>query len=196
MITKKQITILLAGTFFLQGCTAAMMGTAGALANKAIHEKPALSVSGSSYAAADMLAGQARHMINGQTMIEAAPLKNIGTTETTETLGRVIAEQVASRFVQIGYSVKQVEHGQTEHDISALPVAQNQSSSYRGTAKEATIGGTYVVVGGDILVHLSLFDNSTGRMLATYDYTMDMTRDLRTLSGAEPKITDMFTGNF
>ena len=192
-MTKKQITILLAGTFFLQGCTAAMMGTAGALANKAMHEKPALSVSGSSYAAADMLAGQARHMINAQTMIEAAPLKNIGTTETTETLGRVIAEQVASRFVQIGYSVKQVEHGE---DMAAMSVAQKPNSSYRGVAKEATIGGTYVVVGGDILVHLSLFDNSTGRMLATYDYTMDMTRDLRTLSGAEPKITDMFTGNF
>lgn len=129
MMTKKQITILLAGTFFLQGCTAAMMGTAGALANKAMHEKPALSVSGSSYAAADMLAGQARHMINAQTMIEAAPLKNIGTTETTETLGRVIAEQVASRFVQIGYSVKQVEHGE---DMAAMSVAQKPNSSYGG----------------------------------------------------------------
>lgn len=176
---RKITTLLLIGAspLMLQGCEAVAAGTAGTYINKKLGEKPPLTLMGYNYAAADMLASQSRNMISTQTHFETVPLVNVGQKPMGTGLGRVIIDQVASRFTQLGYQVAP--------DTSLMG---NKVSS----GKRATIGGTYAVVGKNILINLRLIEAGGGKMLGAYDYEIPITREVRELTGLKQELTDIF----
>ena len=171
------LTLVCLTPVMLQGCQAVVAGTAGTYINKKIDEKSPLTLTGYNYAAADMLATQSRNMISTQTLFETIPLVNVGDKPMGPGLGRVIIDQIGTRFTQLGYQV----------------VPDSTLTGKRAaTGKAATIGGTYAVVGKKILVNLRLQQAGGGKMLGAYDYEMPITREIRELSGIKPELIDYF----
>lgn len=175
---KKLMALLLVGVspLLLQGCEAATSLTAGTYLNKKINEKSPLTLTGYNYAAADMIASQSRHMITKQMMFETVPLVNIGEKPIGVGLGRVIIDQVSTRFTQLGYQVTP----DTTLTGKRAP-----------TGKGAVIGGTYAIVGKKILVNLRLQEVG-GKLLGAYDYEIPISREVRELSGIKQELVDFF----
>lgn len=161
----------------LQGCEAVAAGTAGTYINQKLGEKPPMTLISYNYGAADMLASQSRNMISTQTMFETVPLVNIGEKPMGTGLGRVIVDQVGTRFTQLGYQV----------------VPDSTLTGKRTpTGKAAVIGGTYAVVGKKILVNLRLQQAGGGKLLGAYDYEIPVSREVRELTGMKQELIDMF----
>lgn len=171
------LALITLSPLMLQGCEAVAAGTAGTYINKKMGEKAPLTLTGYNYAAADMLASQSRHMISTQTVFETVPLVNIGEKPMGTGLGRVIIDQVGTRFTQLGYQV-----------VPDTSLTGKRAPS----GKQATIGGTYAVVGKNILVNLRLIQAGGGKMLGSYDYEMPITREVRELTGLKQEFVDFF----
>lgn len=171
------MALVAASPLMLQGCEAVAAGTAGTYINKKLDEKPPLTLTGYNYAAADMLASQSRNLISRQTLFETVPLVNIGEKPMGTGLGRVIVDQVSSRFTQLGYQV----------------VPDNTLTGKRtASGKGAVIGGTYAVVGKKILVNLRLQQAGGGKLLGAYDYEIPISREVRELTGLKQELVDFF----
>lgn len=168
-------SLLSLSLFPLSGCDAVILGGATTYAQKKINEKPPLSLTGFSYAAADMIASQSRHSLSTKSRFETVPLQNIGQRAAGPALGRMIVEQVGSRFTQLGYDV--------EPDTSML-------GRKEASGKKIVIGGTYAAVGSEIMVNLRLMDSANGKLIGAYDYQMPITREIRDLTGLQPEVWD------
>lgn len=178
-IFKRIATLALValGPLMVQGCEAVAAGTAGTYINKKMDEKPPMTLISYNYGAADMLASQSRNMISTQNVFETVPLVNIGEKPMGTGLGRVIVDQVGTRFTQLGYQV----------------VPDSTLTGKRAvSSKNAVIGGTYALVGKKILVNLRLQQASGGKLLGAYDYEIPVSREVRELSGLKQEFADFF----
>lgn len=171
------MTLAILSPVILQGCEAVAAGTAGTYIDKKLNEKPPMTLISYNYGAADMLATQSRNMISTQNIFETVPLINIGEKPVGTGLGRVIVDQVGTRFTQLGYQVV---------PDSTLTGKRSVSS------KNAVIGGTYAVVGKKVLVNLRLQQASGGKLLGAYDYEIPISREVRELTGLKQEIVDFF----
>jgi hypothetical protein len=148
---------LVLGAFciFLSACSEAwLVGTA---VLPSIAKSPEeVNLTDMNYGAADMMASQSVYLINKRTSIAIKELDNTNkiVPEGMEhvppaTFGKVVAEQVGARFVQLGYNV----------------VDGNSRSA------QAKISGFYSVVGEKVQVSLRL-QKSDGRILSAYNYSI------------------------
>src|SRR5690606_9169458 len=143
-----------------------------------------------SYKAADQLAGQSISAAGRETALAVATLSDVNNIETSSALGRMIAEQVGARFVQLGYNVSEVK---LRNDISVLQLPDDGASAGEyvlsrdamqlagKTNARAVVTGTYAVGGDTILVNLRMIDTNTSRILAAHDYARPMNADTRRL---------------
>ncbi len=86
-------------------------------------------------------------------------------TDLAPPFGTLISGQVAARFAQLGLNV-------------TGPAAPRNISS-------ATLGGYYARAHGRVLVTLRLTNSSSGMLLASYDYSMPLTREIQDLMGTD-----------
>lgn len=144
----------------------------------------------SSYAAADGLIRQSGKMLDPTTPLLVGTLSDVNKLETSSPLGRMIAEQVAARFVQRGFVVSDVRFRnainvkESAKDPSAAGeyVLSRDTSVLKGEQDVgAIITGTYVNARNEVLVNLRLLDASNSRIIAAYDYRLPKTRDVRAL---------------
>lgn len=158
------------------------------------NQEPKVSMTSSSYAATDMLVSQARNFITPQTPLMVGTLSDINQIETSSPLGRVIADQVAARLVQLGYNVTEVKLRQAvnvqQDSAGTAPagefvLSRNPENLASTTQAHAVVSGTYAQAAEGVLVNLRLMDVGTGRILAAYDYTLPMSEDVARLVGDE-----------
>jgi hypothetical protein len=209
------MTASLAG---LSGCgTALLASTSGTAQN--------LNLTDRSYSAADMLIQQSRNILKQDQPLEIGLLVNMDNPVEVTNFSHVITNQIASRFVQLGYHVisdqtmaanqipgfassshSGVYHSNVNNDVamnmihqapSGAPTAITPSAfgdngtpmpvlkpviAERKTKPYAQITGRYAVARRDVLMHLQIVESGTGRVLASYDYTIPYTNDIRELT--------------
>lgn len=156
------------------------------------------------YAAADMLAQQTQSRMTPQTPLRIAVLTDVTTPGETTAFGQQVANHLGSRFVQLGYNVHSVPlpPGMMAAQVNAEPMALNPTggapqpirtgigpSSGKG---DALVTGTYSRMQNAIHVNLKVLQGADQKIIAAYDYTLPMTRDLRevSLSAAERQQRD------
>lgn len=143
-------------------------------------------LSESSYAATDRLMQQSRGVITQQTVLSIGTLSDLNQPGETSALGRMIAEQIAARYVQLGYNVTVNPDPGADQITSgpAVPVTSLDSGPMSGPppAGPARITGQYVMAKNDILINLRIVEQGTGRVLAAYDYSLPLTSDIKELS--------------
>lgn len=159
----------------------------------ALFDTRTVNLTDSSYGAADMLAQQARSRMTQQTPLRIAMLTDVTTPYEVTAFGQQVANQLGSRFVQLGYNVQSVplppammpelRGGQKAVSNSPQPVQMGLSPS--DGKGEAMVTGTYARFKDSIAVSLKILQGADQQVIAAYDYVLPMTRDLRNASLSE-----------
>lgn len=170
-------------------CVCSLSACAAALHSLDLNHDDTGTLAQNSYGAADMLIQQSRSFIDKDTILEITPLTDLDNPGEITNFGHMISSQIASRFVQLGYNVvlSPMEPG---FENAAVPITAAEPGS--GIADKTMIAGRYARARNDVLINLRLIENGTGRVLASYDYAVNNTSDVRKLSKTQAEKDSSF----
>ena len=143
-----------------------------------------------SYAAADMLAQQAKAYMTHQTPLSTVVLSNVAAPQETTPFGQQVANHLGARFVQLGYNVQALPLPPGSVPDSA-PMALSGAASappprqmglQASSGRNVFLTGTYTRGKSEILVSLRMIQSPDQRVIAAYDYTLPATGDLRPMA--------------
>lgn len=136
------------------------------------------------YGAADALLMKATWLKERREPLLAATFVDINNLEMSSGLGRVIGEQIGSRFAQQGFTVIEIKmrnnifvrEGSGEFALSRSVKEISQSHN-----AAAVIAGTYAVGRQSVFVNARLIRATDNLVLASYDYVLPMGPDAKAL---------------
>ncbi|RUQ31675.1 MAG: hypothetical protein EKK68_07290 [Candidatus Competibacteraceae bacterium] len=136
------------------------------------------------YGAADALLMRASWLKERREPLLAATFVDINNLEVSSGLGRVIGEQLGSRFAQQGFTVIEIKmrnnifvrEGSGEFALSRSVKEISQSHN-----AAAVIAGTYAVGRQSVFVNARLIRATDNLVLASYDYVLPMGPDAKAL---------------
>jgi len=136
---------------------------------------------GSSHAAADVLIQRAGPRLDPGKSLIAATFVNIDDLSDASSLGRIVSEQVASRFSEQGYQVVEmllrsniyIKRRAGEFLLSR----ELKNISFEHNA-QAVIVGTYALGRKNVYVTARLIRATDSIILASYDYSLPLDHDV------------------
>jgi len=188
MIRKLSLFMCSALTLgFLNGCSTVVASGAFIAANEYFNEEDP-NFAAQNYAVADYLIQQARTYIKRDSLIIAEPLVDIQTPEISTTIAKLIPEQIGIRLSQLGYRI----------DLS--DVSTSADTNYLRPSIKANEKPEFIVTGNylrknnrNVEVKTRIIDLNEGRIVASFDYQVHMTRGVLDLAQPKPKITRIET---
>lgn len=185
---------LLTGGTVLTSCTVtqAEQGVVGVQ----LTDKHWLSVRESSYSAADRLVAQAREngFLKPGMPIVSTTLTNVNRIGKSSGLGRIVADQVGSRFTQRGQPVTEIRLREgvrvVQDDVresvgGEYMLSRDTAALVRKAKASGILTGTYAVGKDSVFISLRLVAATTGKVVAAYDYSVYMTDDVKALTRDE-----------
>lgn len=142
---------------------------------------------GNSYQAAERLLRGLQQPLDKEKPVLVATLVDVADMRQSSDLGRIIAEQVASRLTQLGYQTKElkfrgsflVREGGGEFVLSrALRDISRQHDA------QAVVAGVYAVARDDVYITLRVIRATDSAVLASYDYRLPLGPDAAALLGS------------
>jgi len=136
-----------------------------------------------SYDAADQLISKAQYNFTPDSPILIGTLNNVDKLERSSTFGRIVAEQVASRFSQRGFRVAElkmrnsvnIKQGLGDPDESGEFLLSRDITVISGEHQaSAVVTGTYAVGGKEVYVNLKMIDVATGRVMTATDFAVPL----------------------
>lgn len=137
-----------------------------------------------SYVAADALIAQIRATIPPDTMVIVATLVNINNLEDSSPLGRLVAEQIAGRFVHGGYQVievklrNQIYMKRSEGELILTREVRDIAKKHNA---RIIVSGTYADSKDRIFVNLKVIRLENNIVAAAYDYHLNKDDQVRSL---------------
>jgi hypothetical protein len=173
----KRLLPLIAAALVISGCNPEFLDTA----SRGIFPQQEVNLTQKNYAAADYLQQQADTFLKkNATLIKAVPLRDVQQPDLPPArLGHLIPEQVGIRLAQLGYRVD-LDQVLTSADTNFMRPAIRS-----GEVPDYTLSGTYLRRRKEIDVSLRIAGTQSGRVIASFDYTVPMNREMGDLS--EPK---------
>ncbi len=166
---------------FVAACLA---GCAEAPPATAVRLRPAVDITRGSYAAADALATQIRPLLSPEAPLIVATLVNINRLDESSPLGRLITEQVASRFVQGGYRVIEVKLRSQiymKRNEGELILTREVRDIARQHNARAIVAGTYAESADRVFVNMKVVELDSNVVLGAVDYQLDRDALVRSL---------------
>ncbi len=157
--------------------------TAGVLyaASQGVFADPKVNLREKNYAAADFLQSQFGKTVSTYHVIKALPLEELDHPGITSPLGRNISEGVGLRLAELGYNV--LLQDVAPHDNQGLYPKPSQDISEHYILK-----GYYNVKANDIDIILHMVDARSNKVVARFDYTMILSREIKKLAQTSPQI--------
>lgn len=138
--------------------------------------------------AADALLTRAPWLKERRDPLLAATFVDINNLETSSGLGRVIGEQLGSRFTQQGFTVVEIKmrnnifikegSGEFALSRSIREISQSHNAA-------AVIVGTYAVARQSVFVQARLIRATDNLILASYDYALPLGPDAKALIASQ-----------
>lgn len=165
----------------------------------ALFDTTKINLAENTYAATDILAQQTKAHMTPMTPMKLAVISNVAAPEEITPFGQQLANNMGSRFVQLGYNVQSMPQPPGIMALSSsaptpLNPAANAPQPKQMGMKPSSDGdvlatGTYSRGGNEILVSLRVIQSPDQRIIAAYDYTLPLTHELRkmTMTAAERK---------
>lgn len=143
---------------------------------------------GANHAAADALLTRAPWLKERKDPLLAATFVDINNLDTSSGLGRVVGEQIGSRFTQQGFTVVElkmrsnifIKEGSGEFALSRSIREISQSHN-----AAAVIAGTYAVARQSVYVQARLIRATDNLILASYDYAIPLGPDAKALIASQ-----------
>lgn len=154
--------------------------------------QPKVDLLAASYDAADALVEAAGDRIDRDNPIVYTPFLPVSRLENPTPLGRILAEQAASRLVQRGYPVVEVRLRQDIAMVSGGPfvLSDDARAVARRVLAKAALVGAYATTSDYVLLNVRLIDVATGIVLASHDSRIHVGFNERTLINDEALIYD------
>ena len=134
------------------------------------------------YAAADQLLAQLNNNLGPNNTLIIATLANIDQLESSSTLGRIISEQVSSRFTQSGYRMVELKFRNSlyiSQGEGELMLTRQVSELANAHDAQAVIVGTYAQGSNSIFVNLKVVQPNSNIVLAVHDYVLPLDENNR-----------------
>ena len=133
------------------------------------------------YRAADALIRKLRVKLNNDNPVLVASFVNLDNLNESSTFGRVVSEQIASRFNQKGYSTIElklrtnifIKEGSGEFLLSREMA--EISTKHRA---QAVVVGSYAVASNRVYLTARVINVNDGRVLSSYDYNIPIGRNI------------------
>jgi TolB-like protein len=136
-----------------------------------------------SYAAAERLMNQVGEPLDPGKPILVTTLADVDDLDRSSALGRMIADQLASRISQLGYSVVESKLRGTlaiNHNGEFALSRDVRKISAAHTA-QLVLAGTYAAGATEIYVNLRLVRLADARLVASFDYALPVGPNTRSL---------------
>ncbi|MBF0399176.1 MAG: hypothetical protein HQL90_00240 [Magnetococcales bacterium] len=176
--------MLLSG-MVLSGCvTPQAMGYP--LVSQPVGGQRSLGLEEASYLAADSMVAQIKDKFHIRQTILPASFVEDKNLEQSSAMGRMLAQQVSSRFTQAGYSVIEIKLRKSVRLVKGEGEGQFLLSRELEKIAEfhnasAVLVGSYVATPSQLFVNSQLILVKGGIVLASQDYKIPLTRELRAL---------------
>lgn len=141
-----------------------------------------------SYTAADALINQAPWLKENRQPLLTASFVNVNALENSSALGRIMAEQVSSRFAQQGFTMIEMKlrtnifikqnAGEFVLSRSVKDLSQSQNAS-------AVVAGTYAVGRNSVYISARLIRAADSLILASYDYSLPLGPNTKALLASQ-----------
>lgn len=114
-------------------------------------------------------------------------LVDIDNLQRSSTLGRILGEQIGSRFAQSNYPIVEVKMRPDSLTIrpetGELILSRNMQDLSTQYDAQAVIAGTYAVAKDFVYVTLKVLRAQDGMIVYSYDFRLPMTGDVKKLVG-------------
>ena len=137
-----------------------------------------------SYMAADTLLTQAPWLLEGSQPMLTASFVNINDLENSSGLGRIIAEQVSSRFAQQGFTMIELKMRNAvfiKENAGEFVLSRSVKALSQTHNAAAVVAGTYAVGRRSVYVNARLIRAIDNVILASYDYNLPLGPDTKAL---------------
>lgn len=121
---------------------------------------------------------------SGASPFIVATLVNIDKLEQSSTFGRLLSEQLASRITQLGHNVVElkVRNGvfmkRNEGEFLLTREIKEVATAHKA---QAVVVGTYAEASDFVYVNLKVVNPASNLILAAYDYSLPMNKEIRRL---------------
>lgn len=137
-----------------------------------------------SYVAADSLLEQVPYLRDAQQPLLTATFVNVNSLENSSPLGRIVSEQVSSRFAQRGFTMVEMKLRNNifiQQNAGEFALSRSVQELSQAHNAAAVIAGTYAVGRRSVYINARLIRAADNLILAAYDYTLPMGPDTRAL---------------
>lgn len=178
---------------FLSGCgdvVSFKLATAGiAAATQGVFSDPDVNLKETSYAAADFLyqdlkASKIRRDVLDlpyAPKIEIYPLVELDNIDITSDFGYEVSEWVGRRYTELGFETYLAKVSpENNKDLYTSPKGYEQV--------DLNVNGTYDVKHDHIDVRLRIFETTSNELVANFDYTLPLNREIRNMAKTETRI--------
>lgn len=146
--------------------------------------RPTVNIEHASYAAADRLVEFSRAPLNPEKPIVVATLVDNGDLMEAAPLGRLIAEQIATRLTNAGYTVRELRFAtafKVREGTGELVLSRNVRDLSRSVGAQAIVAGTYTQAHSRVFVNAKLIHAASGDLLSAADFELPKSRDVQSL---------------
>ncbi len=150
-------------------------------ASQGIFSRPDVNLKAKNYAAADYLVGQMNGNVSKSQLILASPLEEADNSGISSPLGLQIPEGIALRLIDLGYNVNL--HNVAPHNDASLYPALPKNMK-----PDFILKGTYLPNNEDVDVFLRLIDVKFNRVIARFDYSLLLSKEVKELSQTQTRI--------
>ncbi len=150
-------------------------------ASQGFFSRPDVNLKEKNHAAADYLAVKMKNHINGGHIILAKPLEEMDNAGISSPLGAYIPEGVGLRFIELGYQVQL-------HEVAANGNAGLYNAPPSGQSEDFILKGSYKHGQNAMDISLRLIDARSNNVVASFDYSLLLSKEVRELSKTEVKI--------
>jgi TolB-like protein len=182
MMNKMTVTRLLLLVFvivFVAGC--ASNRSASNTENRRPQDKDLVAVS---YDVADTLLAQVPWLKENRQPLLTGTFVNVNSLEDSSALGRIISEQVSSRFAQKGFTMVELKLRRNvfvKTQAGEFMLSREAKNLSRLHNAAAVIAGTYAVGRRNVFVSARLIRAADNLLIASHDYALPLGPDTRAL---------------
>lgn len=174
----RNLAMIVGAAGILTACSAAFLDTSAL----GIFQRKDINLTEKNYAAADFLIQQGINFVNKGDLIKATPLSESNEQHKVTKIAKIIPEEAGIRLAQLGYRLDLAE-------VTSSPDANYlKPQMIAGEEPKFLIGGSYLRRRLEMDVSLRITEVKTSRVVAAFNYTLPMNRDINEISAPEIEI--------
>ncbi len=138
-------------------------------------------VTAANYKAAEYLIGKLPKKMLKDSPLLVASFVNVDNLNESSTFGRMISEQISSRFKQLGYTAIEMKLRATifiKEGSGEFLLSRELSEISTKHNAQAVVVGTYASASDRVYLTVRIVNAADSTILASYDYNVPMTRDV------------------